>query len=85
MQEDDVAACWTLRGCDDEMMAECPHAIDPNEQCPAACMVGKCYRETHAVTSDPALIFDPFVDRSAAAKEQCTYCAFFLTHGPRLP
>jgi len=47
-------------------------------------MVGKCYRETHVVTSDPALIFDPTVDRTAAAKEQCTFCVFFLTHGPRL-
>lgn len=78
-----MAACWTRRGCDDEMMAECMHAKDPEEKCPASCMVGKCYRETHVVTSDPALVFEPFVDRTVAAKEQCLFCEFFLTHGPR--
>jgi hypothetical protein len=43
-----------------------------------------CDRSTHQVTGDPALIFDPTVDRSAAAKEICTRCVFFLTNGPRL-
>jgi hypothetical protein len=76
-------ACWSDRGCDDEMRAGCPHAIDPTEQCPAGCMFSTCDRPTHRVTSDPALVFDPTVDRSAAAKERCTRCAFFLSNGPR--
>jgi len=77
-------ACWSSRGCDAEMQADCPHAIDPHEQCPAGCLYALCDRPTHKVTSDPALIFDPFVDRSAAAKEVCTRCEFFLRNGPRL-
>lgn len=77
-------ACWSNRGCDDEMQSRCPHAIDPTEQCPLSCMFAKCDRPTHATTGNPDLIFDPTVDRSKAAKEICTACAFFLTSGPRL-
>jgi hypothetical protein len=77
-------ACWSERGCDDEMRERCPHAIDPAEQCPISCFYAKCDRDTHSITSDPALVFDPTIDRSAAAKEICTSCAFFLTNGPRL-
>jgi hypothetical protein len=77
-------ACWAERGCDDEMRERCPHAIDPDEQCPAGCFFAKCDRPTHRVTADPMLFFDPTIDRSAAAKEICTRCAFFLTSGPRL-
>ena len=77
-------ACWSNRGCDVEMRERCPHAIDPTEQCPAGCFYAACDRETHRVTGDPALVFDPTVDRSAAAKEICTRCAFFLINGPRL-
>jgi hypothetical protein len=76
-------ACWSHRGCDDDMRADCPHAINPAEQCPVGCQFAWCDRPTHAVTIDPALIFDPAIDRSAAAKEICTRCVFFLTHGPR--
>jgi len=77
-------ACWSERGCDDEMQERCPHAIDPAEQCPMACFYAKCDRETYSLTSDPGLVFDPTIDRSAAAREICTRCAFFLTNGPRL-
>lgn len=80
-----MAACWTIRGCDDEEMIErCPHSDSDAEQCPAECILGMCTRPTHQVTSDPALVFDPTIDRGAAVKEQCTFCAFFLTHGPRV-
>jgi hypothetical protein len=77
-------ACWSTRGCDDEMQAECPHAIDPEEKCPAGCFYAQCGNDTRKVTGDPALVFDPSVDRSAAAKEPCLHCEFFLRHGPRL-
>ncbi|MGB4582443.1 MAG: hypothetical protein WBI91_11390 [Coriobacteriia bacterium] len=76
-------ACWSNRGCDDEMRERCPHAIDPNEQCPLGCHYAMCERPTHQVTGDPALIFDPTADFDAAAKETCTRCVFFLTNGPR--
>jgi hypothetical protein len=66
------------------MRGGCPHAIDPDEQCPLSCHFAKCERTTHRTTGDPMLVFDPTIDRSAAAKEICTSCAFFLTNGPRI-
>jgi hypothetical protein len=77
-------ACWSDRGCDEEMRSRCPHAIDPDEKCPLGCQYAACYRDTHRATGDPMLVFDPTVDHRAAAKETCTRCAFFLTNGPRL-
>lgn len=77
-------ACWSMRGCDEEMMARCPHAVDPSEQCPITCQYAACDRPTHAVTSDPAIMFDPGADRRQAARATCTRCVFFLTNGPRL-
>ncbi len=78
-----MAKCWEQRGCDDEMMSECPH-YNPEEKCPSRCAFAQCDRTTHSVTSDPALIFDPTIDRSVAQREICTYCGFFLKNGPRL-
>ena len=78
-------ACWSQRGCDSAMQADCPHAIDPDEQCPVSCLYATCDRPQHRITSDPALIFDASVDRSAAAKGGCTICAFFLKNAPRIP
>jgi hypothetical protein len=79
-----VADCWEQRGCDEAMQAECVHAEKPTDRCPARCNFAQCYRAAHVVTSDPALIFDGTVDRSAAIKEACSFCAYFLTKGPRL-
>jgi hypothetical protein len=79
-----MAKCWETRGCDEEMQATCPHAIDAAEKCPARCSFAACDRPTHDTTSDPALVFAPDIDRSAAIKEQCTFCGFFLTNGPRV-
>jgi hypothetical protein len=31
------------------------------------------------------MIFDPSIDRRTAIKENCTYCEFFLTNGPKMP
>lgn len=79
-----MAKCWEKRGCDELMQAECPHPNELDDECPTTCMFAKCDRETHEVTTDPALLFDSTVDRSAAIRAECTYCAFFLRHGPRL-
>jgi len=64
-------------------MERCPHN-NPGEKCSARCGFAQCDRPTRDTTSDPALIFDPTVDRNAAMTEQCTYCSFFLRHGPRV-
>ena len=79
-----MAKCWETRGCDDEMLSRCPHN-DPAEKCPSRCAFAHCDRVIHRASSDPALIFDPWVDRAAAIKEQCTFCEFFLANGPKVP
>lgn len=79
-----MAKCWEQRGCDDEMQAECPHAIELRDNCPTKCAFAGCDRPTYELTIDPALIFAPDIDRSAAIKDGCTFCAFFLKNGPRI-
>lgn len=79
-----MAGCWATRGCDEELQSRCPHAIDPTEKCPSGCFYAQCQRPTRKTTGDPELVFNPEIDRDAAAKESCTYCEFFLTKGPRL-
>lgn len=78
-----MARCWEERGCDEVMQAACVHAEKPAEKCPSRCNFTQCYREVHMVTSDPALIFAPDIDRTRNIKEACQFCAFFLTNGPR--
>ncbi len=79
-----MAKCWEQRGCDEEMQAECLHHTKFNDRCPTKCNFADCDRPTREVTGDPALIFDPTVDRSVAIKEECLHCAFFLTRAPRI-
>jgi hypothetical protein len=79
-----MAKCWEGRGCDAEMQESCLHAKSPTELCPAKCNFAQCYRPTAGATSDPELVFDPSVDRTATIKENCLYCPFFLINGPRL-
>jgi hypothetical protein len=79
-----VSKCWEQRGCDSEMESTCLHAESIEERCPSRCAFSQCDRPSAGVTSDPALIFDPEVDRTAAVKELCLYCAFFLKSGPRV-
>lgn len=80
-----MAKCWEMRGCDDEMQAECPHSAEFMDRCPTKCAFAGCDRPSYELTTDPDLIFSPDVDREAAIKEGCLFCAFFLRHGPRLP
>lgn len=79
-----MAKCWEERGCDEEMQAECPHPYPFEDRCPSKCAFSGCDRPSHELTIDPELIFSATVDRDAAIKENCMFCAFFLKNGPRL-
>jgi hypothetical protein len=79
-----MAKCWEQRGCDEEMQADCPHVSQFKDNCPTKCaFANACPRPTHVVTSEAELIFDPTVDRTAAIKDTCMYCEFFLRNGPK--
>jgi len=78
-----MALCWELRGCDEEMQADCLHHTTIHDQCPTKCAFTNCQNPQRVLTTDPMLIFDPTVDRSAAIKEVCLHCAFFIKNGPR--
>jgi len=79
-----MAKCWEQRGCDEEMQADCPHPNELNDNCPTKCAFAQCDRPTHELTTDPALVFDTTIDRSAAIKDVCTFCGFFIKNGPRI-
>ena len=79
-----MAKCWEKRGCDEEMQAECPHPVDFKDNCPAKCAFAVCDRPTYKLTTDPDLVFSVEADRSAAIKDVCFTCEFFLTRGPKL-
>lgn len=76
--------CWEQRGCDEEMQADCPHPSQMKDNCPTKCAFAQCDRPQHELTTDPELVFSATVDRSAAIKDECNICGFFLTRGPRL-
>ncbi len=76
-----MAACWTMRGCDDEMQSRCPHNL-PGEPCPADCHFAACRRSTHTVATDFALLLNPQLNYEASVKEICRFCEFFLSNGP---
>lgn len=80
-----MAKCWEQRGCDDEMQADCPHATEILDRCPAKCAFATCDRPNHQLTTDPELVFSIGPDRDAVIKDSCLYCEFFLVHGPKLP
>lgn len=79
-----MAKCWELRGCDDEMQAECAHAVEFKDNCPTKCAFSTCHRSTYELTTDPDLILSAEVDRSVAIKDDCMFCTFFLKNAPRL-
>ena len=76
-----MAACWEMRGCDDEMQSRCPHNI-PGEPCPADCHFAACHRPTHKVATDFNVLLNPDLDYGASVKQVCRVCEFFLTNGP---
>lgn len=79
-----MAKCWETRGCDDEMQSRCPHNV-PGAPCPADCLNTMCDRPTHHTVDPLDALMNPDVDRSAAIKEVCLFCEFFLTNGPKIP
>ena len=80
-----MAKCWEQRGCDEEMQADCPHPRRVHGQLPTKCAFAMCDRPTlRADDRSRAHLLRLIVDRSAAIKEVCLFCEFFLTHGPRL-
>lgn len=83
--------CWEHRGCEgidglvDELSKECPHGrTDVYSPCVLECQFAQCDRPWHKVSSDFNKLLDTTVDRSAAMKEGCRVCEFFLTYGPRI-
>jgi len=80
-----MSACWEERGCDEELASRCPHAISSTDGlCVADCYYATCDRPQFKVATSFDLLLDATVDRSAAIKETCTFCEFFLTKAPRL-
>jgi hypothetical protein len=77
--------CWKTRPCSPEVQEACKHAVTDFDMCPSRCTFAFCQLESHVLTTDPALVFDHTVDRSAALKQTCLYCEFFLKNGPRKP
>ncbi len=79
-----MSKCWEMRGCDDEMQAECAHSTTFHDRCPTKCAFAECDMPQWELTTNPDLVFVPDVDRDQAIKEVCLFCAFFLNKGPRL-
>ena len=79
-----MARCWEQRGCDGDLLENCPHEQEFKDRCPTKCAFARCELPTHEPTDDPALIWDPTVDRSHAIREECLFCSHFLTKGPRI-
>jgi hypothetical protein len=83
--------CWEHRGCEgidgliDPLSKECPHGrTDCYSPCKLECQFAQCHNPWHKVATDFNLLLDTTVDRSAAIKEGCRVCEFFLKYGPRL-
>jgi hypothetical protein len=80
-----MTACWQERGCDEEMWSRCPHATASSDGvCVAECCYTRCDRPQHKTTVALDLFLDPTLDRSAACKQTCTFCEYFLVNGPRV-
>ncbi|MCL2137524.1 MAG: hypothetical protein FWH40_10210 [Coriobacteriia bacterium] len=76
--------CWSLRGCDEELVSRCPHATSSTDGlCPAQCVYSRCSSQNHRQLYGLALL-DAAADRSAAVKELCWYCEYFVKNAPRL-
>lgn len=76
--------CWAQRGCDEEMQSTCAHPMQLMDNCPTKCAFAHCDRPQNEFTNDPALLFDPTIDRSVAIKDDCLLCGFFLSNAPKI-
>ena len=80
-----MSVCWAERGCDEELASRCPHAISSTDGlCVANCFYTVCHKSQHKIATAFDLLLDETVDRSAAIKESCTFCEFFLKNAPRI-
>ncbi len=76
-------ACWEEPGCEGKMLVECPHFV--TGICPRSCMnTVMCPRPTHQRVSAMEMWSATNVDFTAARKENCHNCRFFLDHAPRV-
>jgi hypothetical protein len=67
------------------MWSRCPHATSSVDGvCPAECCYTACQRPQRQLTASIDLLLDCTVNRSAAIKENCLNCAFFLKNAPRI-
>ena len=74
--------CWERRGCDGNMAFDCPH--DAAGICPRSCINTICDNPWHERASGMEMLSAYDVDFSAARKENCHNCKFFLEHAPRV-
>lgn len=75
--------CWEETGCSGDMAIECPH--DAAGVCPRTCInTINCPKSQHEKASGMEIFESPDVDFSAARKENCHSCRFFLKNAPRI-
>lgn len=74
--------CWEQRGCNGDMYVDCPH--NTIDLCPRGCMYTICDKPQHELASGMEIFSAYDVDFSAARKENCHSCKFFLAHAPRI-
>jgi hypothetical protein len=66
------------------MASRCPHAIASTDGvCPADCCYTACDKPQHELAIGIDML-DPTVDYTAAVKETCRFCKFFIKNAPRL-
>lgn len=73
--------CWEERGCKGST-GDCPHF--GAKLCPRTCMYTICEKPQHEKASGMETFSAVDVDFSAALKENCHSCRFFLKHAPRV-
>ncbi len=74
-------ACWEERGCDG-VTDECPHFTA--HLCPRSCVYTICQNPWHVKASGMETFSAVDVDFSAALKENCHSCRFFLKNAPKI-
>ena len=74
--------CWEKRGCGQEDIFDCPH--DTVDLCPRSCIKSICDNPQYERASGMDIFSSPDVDFSAARKENCHSCKFFLKNAPRV-
>lgn len=76
-----MAKCWEVRGCKG-VTGDCPHFTA--KLCPRTCMYTICDRPQYQRASGMETFEAVDVDFSAALKENCHSCRYFLDNAPRV-